>query len=238
MLAGMEAHAGEHRPVLLRLEGLWVAFGPLLAVQDVGFELRAGDLLGLVGPNGAGKTTLLRAIVGLQPTVGGRVAVMEEVVTEHSREHLRVIGFTPDTPGMYASLTVRDFLAFVARGYGLHPSMWDEVIEFWLEKVWLKDKARQKVRTLSRGMKATAGDCADAAAESARGAAGRTGGGAGPGGAGAVPGAADEPAGAGEGVDRIEPYIGGHGGILLAHRDHVERADGELRNGAGGGARV
>ena len=152
MLRGM-MHDGAQPPVLLELQGVWVAFGSFAAVQDVGLTLRAGDLLGLVGPNGAGKTTLLRAIVGLQPTVGGTVRIMGETVHDGSREHLRAIGFTPDTPGTYPWLTVRDFLTFIARGYGLHPSMWDESIDFWLEKVWLKDKARHKVRTLSRGMK-------------------------------------------------------------------------------------
>ena len=148
--------------------GVWVAAGG----AGCGFRVaQQGDLLGLVGPNGAGKTTLLRAIVGLQPTVGGTVTVMGQPVVGNSREHLRSIGFTPDTPGAYPWLTVRDFLAFMARGYDVHPSLWDERIEFWLEKVWLKDKAQHEVRTLSRD-EAAAGDRADHAAESERGAAG------------------------------------------------------------------
>jgi len=68
-------------------------------------------------------------------------------------EAYRQIGFTPDTPPFYEQLTVRDFLKFIAKGYDLGESEANERIDFWLEKVWLAEKAGQKIKALSRGMR-------------------------------------------------------------------------------------
>jgi len=140
-------------PPLLDVRSARVEFGPLLAVHDVSFELRSGHLLGLIGPNGAGKTTLLRVLAGLQQTTAGTVHVMGRQLDPGDRSLLSHIGFTPDTPAFYPQLTVRDYLRFIARGYLLSGSEVDERIDFWLEKVWLAEKAGQKVRSLSRGMR-------------------------------------------------------------------------------------
>jgi ABC-2 type transport system ATP-binding protein len=138
---------------LLALDRVRVEFGPLVAVRDVSFTLRGGELLGLIGPNGAGKTTLLRATTGLQPLAAGQVHVLGERVGPHAIALSRHIGFTPDTPPVYEGLTVREFLRFIAKGYDLDPTEIDERIDFWLEQVWLMDKADQKIKALSRGMR-------------------------------------------------------------------------------------
>ena len=139
--------------VLLSLEKVRVEFGKLMAVRDVSFELRGGSLLGLIGPNGAGKTTLLRAIASLQPISSGAISVLGERVYPGDEEGARMIGFTPDVPPLYDKLTVKQFLNFIAAGYGLTREDTEPAIGMWLEKVWLTDKANQKVKGLSRGMK-------------------------------------------------------------------------------------
>jgi len=137
--------------------GATVAFGRLLAVRDVSFDVRGGDLLGLIGPNGAGKTTLLRAMAGIQPLTRGKILVMGHDVARAEPEALRQLGFTPDTPVFYDNLTVRDFLRFIALGYGLDSAEADDRIGFWLEKVWLSEKANQRIKALSRGMRQRVG---------------------------------------------------------------------------------
>jgi ABC-2 type transport system ATP-binding protein len=142
--------------VLLSVDSACVSFGLLRAVEDVSFDLRGGNLLGLIGPNGAGKTTLMRALVGLQPISRGTVRILD-VPLDGDRDVLRHIGFTPDTPPMYENLTVRQFLHFIGMGYELSPTDIDERIDFWLEKVWLMEKAEQKIKQLSRGMRQRVG---------------------------------------------------------------------------------
>jgi ABC-2 type transport system ATP-binding protein len=142
----------DHSGAILQVQGLYVVFPRLIAVNDVSFDLQGGDLLGLIGPNGAGKTTLLRAIACLQPGLG-TVKILGQTLTAESADLMRNVGFTPDTPPVYEELTVRQFLRFIARGYDLHGSEVDERIDFWLEKVWLTEKADQKIKQLSRGMR-------------------------------------------------------------------------------------
>lgn len=140
-------------PPLLSAERIRVQFGSLRAVNDLCFHLEAGHLLGLVGPNGAGKTTLLRAIAGLQPLTCGRVRILGEDMRPGALAPLRHIGFTPDTPALYDELTVRDFLLFIAKSYGMDGSEVHERIQFWLEQVWLTGKSDHKIKALSRGMR-------------------------------------------------------------------------------------
>jgi ABC-2 type transport system ATP-binding protein len=141
---------------MLECEALRVQFGPLVAVHDVSVTLRPGHLLGLIGPNGAGKTTFLRAVAGLQPLVSGRVRVLGETLTPGA-PIMAAVGFTPDTPPLYDDMTVRTFLRFVAKGYGLGASDVDSRIGYWLERVWLTEKADQKIKGLSRGMRQRVG---------------------------------------------------------------------------------
>ena len=138
---------------VLAADGVRVQFGALAAVSDVSFALRPGDLLGLIGPNGAGKTTLLRALAGLQAIHGGGIRVLGQRLVPGEAEAQRHVGFTPDTPPFYEQLKVRQFLEFIGRGYGLDRAELRERIDFWLEKVWLAEKAEQKVKALSRGMR-------------------------------------------------------------------------------------
>ncbi len=137
----------------LRTEHLSMEFGDLLAVDDVSFELGAGQLLGLVGPNGAGKTTLLRICAGLQAPTGGRAFVLDNpVLGEHEivRHH---IGFAPDSPPAYEEITIQQFLRFIGGAYGLNRSETDTRIDFWLEQLWLTEKRKIKIKELSRGMR-------------------------------------------------------------------------------------
>jgi len=142
---------------VLRVEAASVRFGKIRAVRDVCFALGSGDLLGLIGPNGAGKTTLLRAICGLQPLSGGVVNLLGEPLTADRTDLLAHVGFTPDVPPLYEDLTVRHFLRFIGKGYDLNSAVIDERIDFWLEKVWLSEKAESKIKQLSRGMKQRVG---------------------------------------------------------------------------------
>src|SRR5688500_17685698 len=141
------------RETILSIEGVRVQFGKLVAVRDVSMSLRAGDLLGLIGPNGAGKTTLLSAAAGYLALARGQVKVLGDRVEPRNSDALRHIGLAPDTLWAYEERTVRKFLRIIGMGYELGDNDIDERIDFWLEKVWLTEKADQKIKALSRGMR-------------------------------------------------------------------------------------
>jgi ABC-2 type transport system ATP-binding protein len=124
---------------LLEIEQLRVQYDKLLAVDDVSFTLRGGDLLGMIGPNGAGKTTTLRAAAGLQVPTTGSVRVLGHDVLRHPTRVGGHLAFTPDTPQVYDSLTVEDFLRFVGRCYRLDAATVRERIDHWLDQLWLTE---------------------------------------------------------------------------------------------------
>lgn len=90
-------------------------FGEFQAVEDVSFEIRSGECVGLLGLNGAGKTTLLRMLTCLLSPSSGSADIDGQDVSEASFEVRRRIGFLPEVPPLYPEMSVAGFLAFVAR---------------------------------------------------------------------------------------------------------------------------
>lgn len=138
---------------LLVVDSLRVQFGSFLAVDDVSFTLRAGELMGMIGPNGAGKTTTLRAAAGLQSPTTGAIRILGHDVFRDPTMVGRYLGFTPDTPAVYETLTVEQFLSYIARAYSIPRTLAEQRIDHWLEQLWIADKRKEKISTLSRGMR-------------------------------------------------------------------------------------
>lgn len=138
---------------LLSVQNMRVQFGDFLAVDDISFEMHAGQLLGLIGPNGAGKSTALRGTAGLQPLTTGDVYILGHDVSTDPEFIGSHLAFTPDTPALYDTLTVAEFLRFVGRCYDFDRGMVEDRIDHWLKQLWLTDKKDEKIAALSRGMR-------------------------------------------------------------------------------------
>src|SRR5690606_10104785 len=85
---------------------------PVVAVDDVGFEARDGEITGLLGPNGAGKTTTLRMLYTLMRPEGGRVLVDGKDVASEPEAARRALGVLPDARGVYKRLTARENIRY------------------------------------------------------------------------------------------------------------------------------
>src|SRR5262245_288103 len=97
---------------LLRVESLSVAYGAILALRDVDFEVRPGEIATLIGSNGAGKSTLMRAVSGLLRARGGRIWFEGVDITAEraDRRVARGISQVPEGRRIFANLTVRENL--------------------------------------------------------------------------------------------------------------------------------
>jgi len=98
---------------ILQVEGLGKVYGELRAVAGLSFELRLGEVLGLVGPNGAGKTTTLRCLAGIIPPTSGRVVVGGSDLQGQPVPAKRALAFLPDEPRLFDYLTVREHLNLI-----------------------------------------------------------------------------------------------------------------------------
>jgi ABC-2 type transport system ATP-binding protein len=136
---------------MIEVSGLGKNYGDFVAVRDLSFTVRPGEVLGLVGPNGAGKTTTLRSIAGIIPPSAGKVAIAGHNLLEDPVAAKRALAFFPDEPRLFDYLTVRQHLAFVARVYGV--AQHEAVAGPLLEEFEIADKADELPGALSRGMK-------------------------------------------------------------------------------------
>jgi len=142
--------AGE---VVIRAEGLTKRYGATLAVDHIDFEVRQGEIVGILGPNGSGKTTTILMLLGLTEPSEGRAKVAGFDPLREPLEVKRRVGYLPDTVGFYDGLSARDNLAYTARLAGLSRSEIDERFAEALARVGLPDVARERVGTFSRGMR-------------------------------------------------------------------------------------
>ena len=138
---------------LLRVQGLFKAFGPLRAVDSVSFEVRPCEIYGLLGPNGAGKTTTISMISGLLKPDAGEVTVAGTPFWSDPQKAKRIMGVVPQELAIYEELNGRENLEFWARMAGLSSSDAKSRATELLEALTLTDRAKDAVKTYSGGMK-------------------------------------------------------------------------------------
>ncbi len=137
---------------IVEARGLVKRYPGTLAVGGVDLEIPAGEIFGLVGPNGAGKTTMLRMLATLLMPTAGEALIAGESVTRNPQAVRRVIGYMPDSFGVYDDMKVWEYLDFFGRCYGLGPARRKRMISDLLELVDLAAKRDAYVLSLSRGM--------------------------------------------------------------------------------------
>ena len=125
----------------------------VLALDSISLEVEAGRFFGLLGPNGAGKTTLINSIVSLARPDSGSVEVFGRDAYREFREARRMIGVSPQEINLDKFLTVEETMLFHAGYYGVPKGKAKERTEELLERFALTEKRKQRVNTLSGGMK-------------------------------------------------------------------------------------
>jgi ABC-2 type transport system ATP-binding protein len=130
------------------VRGLSKHFGPVPAVQELSFEVPAGQVTGFLGPNGAGKTTTLRIILGLVRPSAGQALIGGQRY-EHLAQPQRVVGAVLEATGFHPGRRGRDHLRIAAHVAGLPTRRVEEV----LDDVGLSDDAHRRVGGYSMGMR-------------------------------------------------------------------------------------
>jgi ABC-2 type transport system ATP-binding protein len=136
----------------VEISGLVKRYGSTLAVAGIDLDIQAGEIFGLVGPNGAGKTTTLRMLATLLEPSAGDMWVCGVDARLRPNTVRRVIGYMPDTFGVYDDLRVWEYLDFFARLYAIPAARRASIVSDLLELVDLAHKRDDYVQALSRGM--------------------------------------------------------------------------------------
>ncbi len=134
--------------MILQVHHLTKRYGDLVAVDDLSFEVEPGEVFGLLGPNGAGKTTTIRMILDIVPPDAGRITVLGGLPAVAQPR----IGYLPEERGLYRNVRVLDMLVYLAELKGADRARARQRALEWLARMGLEDRARSKVKDLSRGM--------------------------------------------------------------------------------------
>ena len=131
----------------LKVENLYKNYGNIKAVNNVSFSAKKGEIIALLGPNGAGKSTLMNMISGYLSPSSGEIFVCDKNIKNNPLWGKENIGFLPEGSPLYADLTVKDFLKYMAE---LRNVTYKNV-ENAIKTAKIENVAMQKVETLSKG---------------------------------------------------------------------------------------
>ena len=124
-------------------------FGPNLAVDDLTFDLKKGEMFGLLGPNGAGKTTTIRMMLDIFKPDSGQISVFDGPMNEAKKNR---IGYMPEERGLYREMPLERSLAYLGTLKGLSVAEVRERAEGYLERFDLIQHRTKKIKELSKGM--------------------------------------------------------------------------------------
>jgi ABC-2 type transport system ATP-binding protein len=146
-------HHSDNGEAVIKVERLQRRFGDFYAVKDVSFDVRRGEVFGLLGANGAGKSTTFRMLCGLLPASGGKLQVAGVNLRRAAAIARQRIGYMSQKFSLYGSLDVAQNLEFFSSAYGLIGSKHSERIAWALETFDLSEQQEAKSGDLPLGYK-------------------------------------------------------------------------------------
>jgi ABC-2 type transport system ATP-binding protein len=136
-------------PPAVDVRGVWKRYGDVDVVQDLSFDVQAGEVLGFLGPNGSGKTTTMRMILDIVRPARGEIRVFGGAP---GVEHQARIGYLPEDRGLYRDVRIIDTLTYFGALRGLSEAGARRKAQGLLDEMGLGDAATKRAAELSRGM--------------------------------------------------------------------------------------
>ncbi len=137
----------------LTLEHVTGGYGNLQVLKDLNFTVADGSIVGLIGLNGAGKSTTIKHIIGLLTPQQGKITIDDKTLAEDPDGYRQAIAYVPETPVLYAKLTLREHLELTMMAYALDKdAAWAKANEM-LKKFRLDNKLDWFPAKFSKGMK-------------------------------------------------------------------------------------
>lgn len=142
---------------MIEVDGLTKFYGPVPAIMDVSFSVRAGEIVAFLGPNAAGKTTTMRILTGFMPATSGSARINGLDVYENSVGARRHVGYMPETTALYPDMRVSQYLRFCGRLHGMKRADLERRLEEVLETCGLVERRNSIIGTLSLGYRQRVG---------------------------------------------------------------------------------
>ena len=142
---------------MIQVSHLTKRYGRRTAVEDLNFTVESGLVYGFLGPNSAGKSTTMNILTGCLAPTEGQVTVGGFDIFDEPAKAKALVGYLPEQPPLYTGMTVREYLAFVARAKGVKVDRLDEQLEHVIKVTGIAEVADRLIRNLSKGFKQRVG---------------------------------------------------------------------------------
>ncbi|CAM4185315.1 ABC-2 type transport system ATP-binding protein [Paenibacillus endophyticus] len=139
---------------ILKVSGLTGGYSPRRPVlHDITFEVKAGEMIGLIGLNGAGKSTTIKHLLGLMKPQTGEVRIDGVTLEEETERYRSAFAYVPETPVLFDELTVEEHLRLTGMAYSVKDANYEERVEELLKQFQMVPKRKAFASHLSKGMK-------------------------------------------------------------------------------------
>jgi len=138
---------------VLELVDLRKSFGSKEVLKGINLKVNKGSIIGYIGPNGAGKSTTVKLIMGLITGYSGEIKIFGEEVSKGDESYKKKIGYVPEVPEIYDSLTGKEYLTFVGQLYGIDYDKADEKAKKLMDILGIIDYYGKRISSYSKGMK-------------------------------------------------------------------------------------
>jgi ABC-2 type transport system ATP-binding protein len=142
---------------VISVSQLTKAYGNVLAVDHISFDVAKGQIVGFLGPNGAGKSTTLRMLTCYMPPTSGGASINGFDIFHQSEQVRQNLGYLPENTPLYTEMKVEEYLHFRGRLRGMSRKNRNERIEHVVKRCWLGDFRKRVIGHLSKGMRQRVG---------------------------------------------------------------------------------
>lgn len=137
----------------LKIEHLTGGYGHVPVLKDINFEVKAGEMVGLIGLNGAGKSTTIKNIIGLLTPQKGKISIDDQTLSQDPENYRKKIGYIPETPSLYEELTLKEHIEITAMAYDIPVEEAFRRADVLLKTFRLENKLEWFPAHFSKGMK-------------------------------------------------------------------------------------
>jgi len=138
---------------VIEVKNVTKKYGDFVAVDNISFNIKEGEIIGLLGPNGAGKSTTMNMITGFIEQTEGEIIIDGYDMLKKPKKAKKEIGYMPEGVPLYTDLTVKEFVSYMAQIKKVDRKIRKEQIEKTIEETGLKDVEKKLIKNLSRGYK-------------------------------------------------------------------------------------
>ena len=138
---------------MIEVNNITKKYGKTLAVDDISFSIKEGEIVGLLGPNGAGKSTTMNMLTGFIEPTEGEITIDGFSMSKKPKQAKKLIGYMPEGVPLYTDLTVKEFVTYMAEIKQVKRDVRKEKVDEIIKNTGLEDVQSKLIKNLSRGYK-------------------------------------------------------------------------------------